>query len=83
MDKSNPFASGLWYVISFNVIYLNYLLMLKDSSICKACTFISSEVVWGMWGLLLKEVLEILPQEHHRCIFPVAAADPGSELYVL
>lgn len=57
--------------------------MLKDSSICKACTFISSEVVWGMWGLLLKEVLEILPQEHHRCIFPVAAADPGSELYVL
>lgn len=57
--------------------------MLKDSIICKACTFISSEVVWDMWVLLLGEALEMLPQEHHRCIFPVAAADPGSELYVL
>lgn len=57
--------------------------MLKGSSIFKSCTFISSEVVWGLWVLLLKEALEMLPQEHHRCIFPVAAADPGSELYVL
>lgn len=49
--------------------------MLKGRSICKACTFISLEVIWGMWVLLLEEALEMLPQEHHRCIFPVAAAD--------
>lgn len=36
-----------------------------------------------MWVLLLEEALEMLSLEHHRCIFPVAAADPGSELYVL
>lgn len=57
--------------------------MLKGSSICKACILINSEVVWGMWVLLLKEALEMLPQEHHRCIFSGAAADTGSELYVL
>lgn len=63
--------------------YVAFTFVTLQDSVYKGCTFIKSEAGVGGYILLLEEALEILPERHHRCIFPFITFDTfcNSSLY--